>query len=819
VTGAANRRMLVLWTRLARASAMALVMMSVAPVSQSVAQDVLNAAQAIPPGSQMLLEADTLIYDQDSNSVTASGAVQIEYGGNKLVADTVTYNRTTQRLTARGNVHIVERDGNNIYTEEIDVTDDFRDGFINGLRIETVDKTYFAAESADRRDGTVTTFNNGVYTACEPCEEQPDKAPIWRVKSRKIIWNSQEKVIRFERSSFELFGLPIASLPYFEIADPTVKRKSGFLFPRFYFDNELGAGLGVPYYFALSPTYDLTLTGTGFTKQGFLAEAEWRQRVNNGEYNFKIAGIQQLDPEAFGVTTEDRGPAGNLNDTRAMIGTKGEFKINPRWTFGWDVLYQTDKNFSRTYNIKGFDASVHRSETYLTGQGDRNYFDLRFMRFEVQESLRDEYRRANGVFGAAGDVIARNPKQPWVLPSFDYSYVSDEAVFGGELSIDVNSRNISRSERDVAYDSGLLPTALDDRAFAVRGVDGFSNRTTVEAEWRRELIAPGGLVVTPMLHLQGEAGALDIDGDSVIAINAMAGHPEIGVAADVRASWFRTMATAGLEARWPVLFSTTSATHVLEPVAQIFARPDETGVARLGLPNEDAQSLVFDAASLFERDKFSGYDRIEGGTRANLGLRYSGSFANGWTSNALFGQSYHLAGLNSYATPDLVNVGAYSGLETNRSDYVAMVGIASPDGFSGTFGGRFDQDTFEAERLQTRVAYTSTPFSVQARYAYIKAQPLYGFPIDRHEVSLSASKRFADTWRVFGSGTYDLRRELLVRNSFGFGYDDECFSFALTYSESRSFIGTTTDVKKDYSIGFQLSFRTIGDFGSTNNPF
>ena len=42
------------------------------------------------------------------------------------------------------------------------------------------------------------------------------------------------------------------------------------------------------------------------------------------------------------------------------------------------------------------------------------------------------------------------------------------------------------------------------------------------------------------------------------------------------------------------------------------------------LPNEDSQSLVFDTTTLFQRDKFSGYDRIEGGTRLNAGLRYSG---------------------------------------------------------------------------------------------------------------------------------------------------------------------------------------------------
>src|SRR3546814_4855364 len=101
-----------------------------------------------------------------------------------------------------------------------------------------------------------------------------------------------------------------------------------------------------------------------------------------------------------------------------------------------------------------------------------------------------------------------------------------------------------------------------------------------------------------------------------------------------------------------------------------------------GLPNEDAQSFVFDATSLFERDKFSGFDRIEGGTRANLGLRYMGSFDNGIGLRGIFGQSYHIAGENSFAGDDLVYAGANSGLETDVSDFVGMAAIDLPQGYS-----------------------------------------------------------------------------------------------------------------------------------------
>ena len=178
----------------------------------ALAQEVGNVAPNVPAGSQMLLAADTLDYNNDNQTVTAIGGVQIDYGGNRLVAQRVVYDRNTKRLVASGNVEIVNSDGTKINSEHIDITDDFADGFVNALRVETIDKAYFAAESAERMGGVLTTFHNGVYTACEPCEDKPDKAPTWRVKARKIIWNGEKKTVRFENREFRILRLS-ARLP------------------------------------------------------------------------------------------------------------------------------------------------------------------------------------------------------------------------------------------------------------------------------------------------------------------------------------------------------------------------------------------------------------------------------------------------------------------------------------------------------------------------------------------------------------------------------------------------------------------------------
>lgn len=738
------------------------------------------------PGAQMLLEADNLVYDNDRNTVSAVGGVQIDYDGYRLVANRVTYDRNSGRLIASEGVEIVDRDGNRIQSQQIDITEDFRDGFVQALRVESADRTYFAAESAERRDGEVTTFQRGIYTACEPCVEQPDKPPTWRIGARQIIWNGRTRTIRFEGARFEFFGYPIAFLPFFEIPDPTVKQKSGFLSGSIGYSSNLGFSTTVPYYFALSPTYDLTVRGTYYTRQGFLGEAEWRQQFETGGYNLRVAGIWQQQPGAFG------NPGVNIDSSvrgRGMISSTGHFNINPRWSFGWDVMAQSDKNFARTYGLEGNNALVRTSQIYLTGLNDRNWFDLRAQHFQVQENLLDS------------NAASRNTRQPWVLPSFDYRVIADRPVGGGELSFTVNAQNLSRNTLDSSNLDQTNPTTN------LRGLDGQSGRFTAEAEWKRNIITPGGVVITPLLHARGDTVYTNYGQASLTAIAGLPGSP----ATDIRSNYFRYMATAGLEARWPLLFATAGTSHVFEPIGQLFIRPDAPFGSTLGIPNEDAQSLVFDATSLFERDKFSGYDRIEGGTRANLGFRYSGDLGGGWTTNAIFGQSFHLAGRNPYTDPDFVNVGAASGLQTARSDYVGQIGLRTPVGLYLSAGARFDQANFQPRRADVSASYATPLLSLSTRYSYIAAQPAYGFTSDRQEVRVAGSLQFAEHWRALASATYDFESRTVVNRSIGLVYDDqECFLVSFSYTERQP----TAASSVSRNFGFRVTLRTLGDFGT-----
>ena len=100
-----------------------------------------------PPPAQLLLEADQLVYDFDHKTVTALGNVQIYYDGYALDAERVIYDQKSGRLIATGGIRMLEPDGNLITTDTLDITDDFRDGFVGSLNVITTDRARFTAQT------------------------------------------------------------------------------------------------------------------------------------------------------------------------------------------------------------------------------------------------------------------------------------------------------------------------------------------------------------------------------------------------------------------------------------------------------------------------------------------------------------------------------------------------------------------------------------------------------------------------------------------------------------------------------------------------
>jgi LPS-assembly protein len=236
---------------------------------------------------RLLVQAKELIYDNKTNRVGANGNVQLYYQGRVLEADRVTLDRNTNRVQAEGRVRMTESNGTVSYADKLELTNDFKTGFINSLKMDTAEDTHMSAPRVERLNGQTTVFENGTYTACEACKADPTKPPLWQVRAKRIIHQNDEQTIYYEDATLELFGMPIAYLPFFSSPDPSVKRRSGWLMPHYVMKDQLGFGIAAPYFWAISPSMDLTVTPTVMTRQGVLGEVEFRQRLVNGSYNIR----------------------------------------------------------------------------------------------------------------------------------------------------------------------------------------------------------------------------------------------------------------------------------------------------------------------------------------------------------------------------------------------------------------------------------------------------------------------------------------------------------------------------------------------------
>lgn len=750
-----------------------------------------------PSNGQMLVQAVEVDYDYNNSRVSAVGNVQMFYNGTSVEADKVIYDQKTKRLHAEGNIRMTDAEGKITYANIMDLSDDYRDGFVDSLRVDTADATRMAASRADRSSGNYTVFENGVYTACAPCKDDPKKPPLWQVKGARIIHDQTDKMLYFENAQLEFFGVPMAYLPYFSTPDPTVKRKTGFLMPGFTSATGYGYGVETPFYWAIAPDYDATFNPRFTTRQGVLFQGEFRQRLINGSYQIRAYGIDQLDRGAFAGQPGDR-------QFRGGVDTKGQFALNDKWVWGWDGVLLSDYFFFSDYKLAQYRDPLGSfltlpteaiSQLYLTGVGNRSFFDARTI----------YYLSYSG----------NQAKVPVIHPVVDYSNVINHQVLGAEFSYKTNFTSLTRETAafdpitTLANTNGLCLTASADpmarlpAQCLLRGMPGTYTRATVEAQLRRSFTDSAGEIWTPFAIVRADA----IDA----SISNQPGVSNFLPAGDTQA--LRVMPTVGLEYRYPFINVQPWGTTTIEPIGQVIIRPNETYAGKL--PNEDAQSMVFDASNLFAVDKFSGYDRVEGGGRANVGVQATTQFDRGGSVNVLFGQSYQLFGLNSFAVADATNTGIDSGLQRARSDYVGSVNYSPNRTYTFSVRSRLDEQTLNINRFEAEGRASFDRWSVALTYGNYAPQPDLGYLIRREGLLGSGSIKVAANWVVSGAARWDLEANKLNQYIVGAGYVDDCFVLAANYVTSYQYSAGTTPPVLSHAFMLQIGLRTLANTSSS----
>jgi LPS-assembly protein len=334
-----------------------------------------------------------------------------------------------------------------------------------------------------------------------------------------------------------------------------------------------------------------------------------------------------------------------------------------------------------------------------------------------------------------------------------------------------------------------------------------SNHAVAEANWRRKVIDPIGQVWTPFGYARGDiynfSNARDPDNPAVFI-------PDDTVA--------RGVAAAGFVYSYPFVAHTATASHIIEPTAQIIARQNRVDDQRR-LPDEDAKSLIFDDTLLFDVDKFSGYDRFETGTRANVGLQYTFQANSGLYGRAVVGQSFHLAGENPYRDPGLdpagfANFSPTNGLETDRSEYVAGLYLSPFAGVSLIAQGRFDEQDLSLRRQDTYLTASYGPLWGAVAYSFSRFDPLdptNPTAGDQQDIMPTLGLRLTDRWSVAGSLRYDIDARDRIQDMLQLRYADECFVLTASYIET--FVeNPALDLRPDRTLMVRFELKHLGEF-------
>ncbi|TCH99112.1 LPS-assembly protein LptD [Roseococcus sp. SYP-B2431] len=702
--------------------------------------------------------ADEVEYDRDRERVIARGHVEAWQGGRFLRADSFTYDRNTRIAVVRGNVQIIEADGQVYYADEAELGEGFRDGVLTEVRARLAQNARMAGNGLRRTDGTINDIARVVYSSCNLCAEDPTRAPLWQMSARVATQDRNTQRISYRDATIRIGGVPVLYTPFFSHPDPQTPRASGFLFPTMGYTRFLGAFAQTPYFWAINGQSDLLITPTLSEKVLPNLALEYRHRFNSGELQIQ-GSIGYFDNEA----AIRLGAGANEQLAERISGhifARGRFNIDENWRVGFDLNRASSDSYLRTFRFEY--RRVLTSQVYAEGfWGTEAYARIDSRLYQGLRSTDDTTRI------------------PIVGPNAIFEYAPRKQFAGGWLTTDI----------------GLLGLT--------REIGTFSQRLATRTTWERPMHDGFGGVWTARGQadvLGYYAGGQDIAPTNLPAANGTHVNANFRAAMDWRMPFMRSAGKWG--------------TQLIEPRVQLVTGPNMG--RQLRFPNEDSLDFEFTDANLFNLNRFSGRDRLEGGTRIDGALRASWNFVNGGRVEGLVGRSYRIAGTN--------NLPAGQGLDERASDWVGRATF-SPVSWLEILGrARLDGET-GAHRASEAVASLQLgrigPLQgiyLSSGYMYQRPQPfILSNDQGRNEVSVGGGAEYRTAggaiWRANATIRYDLKldRPVLVQGLVG--YEDECFivegrlvrRYAQDITTRQDFVGNTVFLVR-------VGFKTVGDY-------
>lgn len=742
--------------------------MAVAVPDVAPAQSPLGGRRGTDRGAPALLTADEMVFDEATNTVTARGSVEIVQGDRVVRADALSFNRTTNVVTANGNVVIVDATGDVAFAERAELDENFRNGLVENLRILTRDGSRIAAVSGQRAEGRVTALRDVAYSPCDICRDDPRREPLWQIRSRRMTRDEAEQRIYHRDAWMEVFGIPLLYAPFFVHPDGTARRQSGFLIPEVRTSSKLGLQLTTPYFQTLGQSADVTIYPTILTRELPAIGADYRQRLANGSLRVSgsITDSRRQDSSGNIVTGE--------RQLRFHGRAQGEFNVDDEWRWGFDAARASDRFYLSRYNAfrrYGFeDQQALTSRAYAERLADRSYFGANVYSFQDLRPNFSPTRRPE-----IDDSLT-----PLVGPFIEYRWTSAPQTFGSRFTVDANALSVyrregTRTQRFAMSGGWFLPVVLDNGQllrFDARVIGEFYNTANI-----------GNVAESFRPSADGTRGRL---------------FPQVAV------TW-----------SWPFVNRGPEYQVTVEPMVQVVAAPVPRNQTRF--PNEDSRGLDFDETTLFRLNRFTGYDRLEGGQRATYGLKFGVTRVRGGQVNGFVGHSYRF-NRNSDFQPG-------SGLDSRSSDLVGRLNLLPVPWLTATYQFQHDGNTLRPRRNLVGVTVGPPQVRLSASVVYFNSDTLPDPRTDLTQPDLRRSVaqfdgqlnvRLTENLRLqarhvrfLGALPVGSSRSLIT--SLAAIYEDECFILGVDMLRRNS---NNPNLPSDTAFVVRFGLRNLGDSGT-----
>ncbi|MDD9911829.1 MAG: LPS assembly protein LptD [Alphaproteobacteria bacterium] len=431
------------------------------------------------------LQATEISFDDSTQTLVASGDVEITNGSQVIKANKVQYKQKTEEISAIGNVIYQDGNGQALTLDELVLSGDLKKATLNELRLRTEGLGEVLQASSGQLDNNIYSLSDATYSPCKDCTN--GRKP-WQIRAKKISFNQAENEMTYNHAVLNAYGIPVLYLPYFRHPVRGNEPKNGLLPPRFGNSTNLGTEVNLGYYYHIPDDHtDYTFRTRFMSSRGLMGQIESRREQIAYDYDMRTSFIR-----------DDR------RDT---------------WRGHADLEFEYLLKAGRR---AGFNSEVSSDDTYLNDffNSTENYLPTSFY---AEDTSQDHYFGINTTWYQDLETSRDPANTAHILPRIEFERVWNTDDTGGQAIFSADALALHRStgtryQRFITAGEYIKPwmlpagnrvtfsAMLRSDLYNVNGPadDGTTVRGLAETSllWERPMRSPSGNhLITPMAML------------------------------------------------------------------------------------------------------------------------------------------------------------------------------------------------------------------------------------------------------------------------------------------------------------------------------